>query len=166
MEFQFDTFSRVTQVNIYETYTCGRTVQISLYDYVGQKWEPIWSGPVQTNLPAAARIFAPALTRTDLCSNRIRLDIDTTSAPSYYEIDAIEIVGDAVPTPPEAKEKIVVSNITIPDDVPVAQQWVAKVNKFSSEYNGWPATNVCGPSNTYPNYGDLRTAWYEETSIV
>jgi hypothetical protein len=41
----------------------------------------------------------------------------------------------------------------------IVHQWVAKVNNFSSEYNGWPATNVQGKPNTFPNYGDIRTAW-------
>lgn len=38
-------------------------------------------------------------------------------------------------------------------------QWVKTVLAFSSEYAGWPSSNVVGPSNTYPNYGDLKTAW-------
>jgi hypothetical protein len=39
-------------------------------------------------------------------------------------------------------------------------QWVAKVESFSSQYSDkWPATNVIGPSNTYPKYGDQQTAW-------
>jgi hypothetical protein len=41
----------------------------------------------------------------------------------------------------------------------VISQWVKQVLAFSSEYAGWPATNVVGPSNTYPQYGDLKTAW-------
>lgn len=32
-------------------------------------------------------------------------------------------------------------------------QWVMTVKAFSSEYQGWPASNVCGQPNTYPNYG-------------
>jgi hypothetical protein len=40
------------------------------------------------------------------------------------------------------------------------EQWVAKVESFSSQYSDkWPATNVIGPSNTYPTYGDQQTAW-------
>jgi len=39
------------------------------------------------------------------------------------------------------------------------QQWVSKVMSSSSEANGWPATNIVGPSNTYPKYGDSKTNW-------
>jgi hypothetical protein len=39
------------------------------------------------------------------------------------------------------------------------RQWASKLIARSSEYNGWPATNVLGPSNTYPQYGDINTAW-------
>jgi len=38
-------------------------------------------------------------------------------------------------------------------------QWVEKVLKFSTEYNGWPASNVIGKQNTYPKYGDIQTCW-------
>eukprot|EP01080_Neovahlkampfia_damariscottae_P011770 gene11770-5108_t len=38
-------------------------------------------------------------------------------------------------------------------------QWVNKVLNFSSEYQGWPATNVVDKPMTYPNYGDITTAW-------
>jgi len=38
-------------------------------------------------------------------------------------------------------------------------QWVKKVLKFSTQYNGWPASNIEGKSNTYPQYGDLKTSW-------
>jgi len=41
----------------------------------------------------------------------------------------------------------------------VTEQWVNKVHHFSSQFAGWPATNLIGPSNTYPNYGDRNTAW-------
>lgn len=36
-------------------------------------------------------------------------------------------------------------------------QWVKDVTAFSTEYSSWPAKNVCGPSNTYPKYGDIQT---------
>lgn len=38
-------------------------------------------------------------------------------------------------------------------------QFVDKIVDYSSEYNGWPASNMIGTPNTYPNYGDLKTAW-------
>lgn len=155
MEFQFDTFCKVTKVSIYETYNPGFTHQISLYDYDQKTWIPVWSGNVQTNLPAAARIFSPTLTNTTVCSNRIRLDINTATAPSYYEIDAIEIEGYAMKPHPDAKEKTIIHNTIIPEDVPVAVQWVEKVNAFSSEYSAsWPAKNVIG--NIYLNIDTFR----------
>ena len=45
------------------------------------------------------------------------------------------------------------------DDLEYKSQWVSSVVAFSSEYTGWPATNVIGASNTFPEYGDLKTAW-------
>jgi hypothetical protein len=46
------------------------------------------------------------------------------------------------------------------------RQWASKLIARSSEYNGWPATNVLGPSNTYPQYGDINTAWAPAKSSV
>jgi phage terminase small subunit len=37
----------------------------------------------------------------------------------------------------------------------LARQWVQRVTGFSSEYGGWPASNVTNASNTYPAYGDI-----------
>ncbi|KAL9656922.1 hypothetical protein ABK040_007014 [Willaertia magna] len=50
-------------------------------------------------------------------------------------------------------------DLVINKEVTYVKQWVKQVNKFSSEYTGWPADNIVGASNTYPEYGDLRTAW-------
>lgn len=50
------------------------------------------------------------------------------------------------------------------DDLRYTTQWVSQVLAFSSEYSGWPATNVIGITNTYPQYGDLRTAWAPKNS--
>ncbi len=40
------------------------------------------------------------------------------------------------------------------------EQWVSQVISFSTQYRGWEAKNIIGPSNTYPKYGDITTAWY------
>ncbi|EFC46723.1 predicted protein [Naegleria gruberi] len=50
------------------------------------------------------------------------------------------------------------------DNLHYTSQWAYRLIGFSSEYNGWPATNVIGPSNTYPDYGDIKTAWAPKPS--
>jgi len=44
------------------------------------------------------------------------------------------------------------------------EQWVKEIISFSSNSEGWSASNICGPSNTYPQYGDLQTAWAPSAS--
>ena len=40
----------------------------------------------------------------------------------------------------------------------IISQW-AKTAKASSQYGGWIPQNIVGKSNTYPKYGDLKTAF-------
>jgi hypothetical protein len=54
--------------------------------------------------------------------------------------------------------------LTSNEELEFISQWVHEVVSCTSEYSGWPATNVIGPSNTYPEYGDLRTAWAPKAS--
>ncbi|XP_048763163.1 TD and POZ domain-containing protein 3-like [Ostrea edulis] len=47
------------------------------------------------------------------------------------------------------------------EDFNKVRQFVAKVTKFSSQYNSssWSANTVIGPPRVYPQYGDLHGAW-------
>eukprot|EP01080_Neovahlkampfia_damariscottae_P005516 gene5516-9333_t len=45
----------------------------------------------------------------------------------------------------------------------IISQWV-KTAKASSQYGGWNPQNMVGKSNTYPKYGDLKTAWAPSSS--
>jgi hypothetical protein len=49
---------------------------------------------------------------------------------------------------------------------PVAVEWASSVISFSSEFETerWSAMNILGPPDTYPNHGNIPTAWCPLTS--
>ena len=83
----------VTQINIYETFNAGGVVRVGALNPNTNTWSIIWEsleGPIYIE---SSRIFSPKLNITSFKTKNIRLDVDTTAAESYCEIDAIELVG-------------------------------------------------------------------------
>jgi hypothetical protein len=56
---------------------------------------------------------------------------------------------------PEKKE-VVEDDINL-KNTKIISQWV-KSATASSQYGGWIPSNMVGEANTYPKYGDLKTA--------
>lgn len=150
LELKYKTKVYVSEIEIYETYNPGKVCEISILDPNG-KWDVIFrSDPV--DCPSVARIFSPDLKQRDYKSGNVRIVLDTSNNSSYSEIDAVKLIGFQSYWEDRRKPIIVKNEYEF-------EQWVHQVVKYSSEYNGWPAKNVIGKSNTYPNYGDIRTAW-------
>ncbi|KAI9330896.1 hypothetical protein DFJ73DRAFT_899698 [Zopfochytrium polystomum] len=129
----------------------------------------IWSGTPQ-DAPKVSRIFEPRLKVKGVKAQLLRIDIDLTSSSTWYEVDAVSLVG--VPAIEEAPPAEVIAqqelwgSTTPPSPPPVSTpenvgQWVSNVLDFSSQYGvaSWAAYNVVGPPNVYPAFGDFAEAW-------
>ncbi len=81
------------RVDIYETYNPGATTCISALLPSGQ-WQVLWSGPPQRTGVDEACIFSPPLLPAPQPVSVIRIDMDTTGWPSWYEVDAVALIGD------------------------------------------------------------------------
>jgi hypothetical protein len=152
LTLQYQTPVYLKKIEIYETFNPGSVNCISVLNPDGE-WIVVWeSGDTnQSQLKGSSRIFSPTLKLPVFLVSVVKIDMDTHGAISWSEIDAVRLTGN-----PYTDEIFVKTEAYLDQDV---DQWVELVLGFSSEYNGWPATNVLGESNTYPNYGDLRTAW-------
>lgn len=57
--------------------------------------------------------------------------------------------------------------LTVEERHPATLRWATRVLGFSSEYSpspgNWSAAQVLGAPDTYPNYGDLYTAWASQS---
>ena len=165
MEFvilEFKNYYKIRGIQIFETNYPGAIVTISClprgkdkYQQVidgsivgsttfeeNDSWVVLYQGnPQQREIPMNSRIFNPTLYPTNFDSKIIRLDMDTTLSNSWSEIDAVKLIG--IPSTIREEE----------------EYWVSSIVDFSSEYSGWPVTNIIGPSRVFPNYGDIREAW-------
>jgi hypothetical protein len=94
LEFEFEVFP--TKINIYETYNPGCTSKISGLNAKGE-WITFWEGPPEVGLPAKSRIFSPTLKNCDFKTKNIRLDMNCMKTVSYYELDAILLLGRVPP---------------------------------------------------------------------
>ncbi|KAG2389416.1 hypothetical protein C9374_013976 [Naegleria lovaniensis] len=105
---------------------------------------------------------------TELCLNYLLTNIETTcevveKAFSEKKQNAT-LESDIVYNKLIETSKIWEMVILHCDNLKYTSQWVQRVLAFSSEYTGWPASNVVGESNTYPNYGDIKSAWAPKAS--
>ncbi|KAH3727841.1 hypothetical protein DPMN_053786 [Dreissena polymorpha] len=139
LEFQFTTSVYVTKLDVYETFNAGGVKAIRCFD-VSEEWITLWSTD-KVSVFEYSRIFSPSFTSTISCfSNRIKLDIDCTSADNWVEIDAVRLYG--------TKEE---------------EQWVSEVIGYSSQSGtwniGWSAQQILGAPDVYPGYADDKRAW-------
>ena len=131
-------------MKIYETFNPGSCVKVSARN-PDFEWITLWSGEKQENNKSAI-INELELKEVEFLVDEFRLELDCKTNESYYEIDAIQLIGhDNVELSLLKKEE---SNIS---------QWSTKA-KASTYYVGYPPKNTAGKPTTYPAYGDLRTA--------
>jgi len=106
-------------VIIYETYNPGSIVALYAYDHIKNKWISIWtifSEQINSNCealnrpmpPKSSRKFEPKLTRNDVFSDLLRIELEHSKLEYYSELDAIEIVGLQFEAP---KLKSIVSSL-------------------------------------------------------
>ena len=119
IEVKFEQKMLIESVIIYETYNPGSVVAIYAYDYLKIKWICIWtifSEQINSNCeainrpmpPKSSRKFEPKLTRSDVFSDLLRIELEHSKLEYYSELDAIEIVGLQFEAP---KLKSIVSSI-------------------------------------------------------
>ncbi|XP_052689658.1 uncharacterized protein LOC128167784 [Crassostrea angulata] len=154
-----------TEINIYETYNAGGTRKVEAKTDSGT-WVTIYEAP-KVEVIKASRIFKPPFIDANISINILKITIDCTSANTWVEIDAVELVG-TIPNPdvPDCATrtgqpyKMAYSNACTNN----IEQWASVVYSFSSEYDseGWAANQVIGPPQVYPQYGDIEGAWASE----
>lgn len=82
-----------TEINIHETYTPGFIIRVEVIDLVAG-YHVVWEGS-PTNVNSCPRIFSILVPDIDFPVAGIRITLDQTNAPSWNEIDAVELVGIA-----------------------------------------------------------------------
>ncbi|KAH9499206.1 hypothetical protein Btru_004449 [Bulinus truncatus] len=91
IEIEFEKAVTPEAINIFETYNAGGTVAVKAMNPFNQ-WEILWNTKAPKNL-TYSRVFSPPLKEVKYATNKIRIDIDCTSAGTWCEIDAVELVG-------------------------------------------------------------------------
>ncbi len=109
---QYTTPVLPVRVDVYETCNPGALARISALTVSGT-WVELWSG-IPAQAEQKSRIFSPPLYSCDQPITQLRLDMDTSGWPSWYEVDAIGLVGI-----PKALQGVQPQYATIP---PVQQQ--------------------------------------------
>eukprot|EP01137_Pigoraptor_chileana_P033553 Opistho-2@24605 len=94
------------ELDIYETNVPGAIVLITALHITAEalqqgrldegEWVAVWAGPAELRqLTPQARIFRPTITRRDIVTRNIRIEMDCRGAPSWCELDAVAMKGDA-----------------------------------------------------------------------
>jgi len=117
--------------------------------FKNNEWVTLYEGPAhQEQHQQKANIFSPPLLQ-GVESKIVMIHMNTSKSKSWSEIDAIELLG--IPTERE-----------IPG---TKHLYVGAIVNVSSEYNGWPATNIIGKENVYPKFGDNPKAWAPSVDV-
>lgn len=150
IEIGFEQTIIPSEIKLYETYHAGGVSKIMAKNPAGH-WVALYTAPRLENIESS-RIFSPNLTGNTFETNQLWIEIDSSLAQSWVEIDAVQLIG-SLPGPYASRRRTAdFENIT---------QWVAEVTDFSSQYNtsGWSANSVIGTPKVYPRYGDIQGAW-------
>ena len=83
-----------TAVNIWESNGPGFITKVEAFDTKRGVWVKLWEGTDPTQ--GAPKMFSPALSKTSLSTNRIRLTVDT-NVPDWNEIAAVALIGAPQP---------------------------------------------------------------------
>lgn len=83
-----------TAVNIWESTGPGFVTKIEAFDQAKNSWSKLWEGTDPTQ--GAPKIFSPALAKTSLRTNRIRLTVNT-NAPDWNEVESVALLGASEP---------------------------------------------------------------------
>jgi hypothetical protein len=84
-----------TGINIWESNGPGFVTKVEAFDQAKSTWTKLWEGTDPTQ--SAPKLFSPALTKTKLSTNRIRLTVDT-KVPDWNEIAAVALISAPQPT--------------------------------------------------------------------
>eukprot|EP00027_Filamoeba_sp_ATCC50430_P016249 CAMPEP_0168570360 /NCGR_PEP_ID=MMETSP0413-20121227/16675_1 /TAXON_ID=136452 /ORGANISM="Filamoeba nolandi, Strain NC-AS-23-1" /LENGTH=257 /DNA_ID=CAMNT_0008602969 /DNA_START=203 /DNA_END=976 /DNA_ORIENTATION=- len=91
IEVNFPVKVPLCNIAIYQTYCWRGITNISVRDESGDLVS-VWSGDVAYNQTQdTASIFSPELKTIRFLTNSIRIELDTTDAPSWVELDAVLI---------------------------------------------------------------------------
>ncbi len=139
----FDTPLPIDSIFIYENYNPGSIDTVYLRNSQTNQWEIVWSGTA-FSAPAEYRIFKIGFPLTTFDVSEVRIAINSPAVSSWNEIDAVGIF----------------SSVGSSDLV-----YASSVLNFSSEYESvdWGSIQALNEPNTYPNYGDIESAWASET---
>jgi hypothetical protein len=87
VEFAKEVFA--TRINIYETYHTGAVTRILIKNKEQQEWVLVWASKSGAEDIQSSRVFSPELLKTSFKSNHVRLQLDTTVASSFCQLDGI-----------------------------------------------------------------------------
>lgn len=98
------------RVNVYETYNGGCIRRVWAGDGKG-KWKLLWQKLVFYS-PKSSTIFSPKLHRIQFLTSVIRIEIDSSLADYYPEIDAVSLIGTECSSPTQELLKLSVSGLS------------------------------------------------------
>ncbi|KAJ3121456.1 hypothetical protein HK098_003655 [Nowakowskiella sp. JEL0407] len=81
----------ITQTHLYETYRPGALTKVEAL-VNSTVFSTLWEGSASATLPETVRIFIPELTK-NATSDIIRLTFDFSVRRTWYELDAVKVVG-------------------------------------------------------------------------
>jgi len=85
-------------VHVYETYNGGCVRRMWAGNGQG-KWKLLWENPVSASLQSS-NVFSPKLNRINFLTSVLRIEIDSSLADYYPEIDAVALIGTIEYHPP------------------------------------------------------------------
>jgi hypothetical protein len=108
IELEFEREMCVGGIEIFETFNPGAVVAVKVKRSLQASWEVAWEGTAERGrLPARSRIFSPALFHDTSSPVRYaRLELDTSGAGSWSEIDAVRLL-------PQSAEPVVAAPVVV-----------------------------------------------------
>ena len=170
LEVSFGEPRPIRGVDVYETLTPGSIDSVYARDIEGN-WHLLWAGEAQAL--TGAKVFQVRFDPTSYQVSAIRIAINSPGSVGWNELDAIAIIpselgqtagggGTNGQTPPATGTETT-TRTQLPEEV--NRIWVSSVVAFSTEFGATHqgVSELIGPPNTFPEHGDLLTAWASRT---
>ena len=137
IELSFDDPAPINYVLVVETLCPGAIDSVYTWNPNSSHYDLAWSGSAKPAL-AAATLWSVTFPTTTYPVSRIRISLNSPAVPSWNEVDAVAIGAGGK----------------------INLQWASGA-AASSQYGpvGYAPQQATGPPDTYPNYGDLTSAW-------
>ncbi|MFL5738715.1 MAG: T9SS type A sorting domain-containing protein [Flavisolibacter sp.] len=143
IEVAYATPQPVNTIKIYQTDGAGSVTSVLLREAGTSNWNTVYTATAAAN--GCSKILEITIPTTAYNVDAVHINIDN-NVPNWQYLDAVSIANFSVMTYSW-------------------NQYVGSVLAFSSQYSttSWNANQVKGAPDTYPNCGDIATAWAPAT---